>query len=245
MRVFPGNRLQILHLQVFDQDAAQGVGVGQLIAGRVDLEEVGIALIELIAEGVFADKDKGIQRWRVGILFGAQIPGEVVGRHLSVEHLHPAFIALFIGQFIGIGVVVDVELLEVVRWTEAAVADLAAQSNRQSRTRFVVGIAHGRFVDDFKLRQLAIDGPRAAWRRCQIAVAQHIFKIEAEVFGGEGFAVRPFMPFAQMNGEGGLVVGDVEGLGDVGNDGLQVSINRQQLLQTHLQHIPAAASRIG
>ena len=66
MAVFAGDAFEILDLQVFNQDAAQAVGVGQLIASCIDLEEVGVALVVLVAEGIFAGTKTKV--FRVGAI---------------------------------------------------------------------------------------------------------------------------------------------------------------------------------
>ena len=67
---FAGDSLQVLHFEVLDEDAAQAIGIGQLVAGCIHLVEIGIALEILVAEAVFAGEDVGIQRRRVGIGVG-------------------------------------------------------------------------------------------------------------------------------------------------------------------------------
>ena len=79
----------------------------------------------------------------------------------------------------------------------------------------------------------------------QIRVAEDVLEVEAEVFGGEGFAVGPSVAFAQVEGEGGLIVRYFIGAGDIGDDAGQIGVDREQLLQAHLQDVPATASRVG
>ena len=97
---------------------------------------------------------------------------------------------------------------------------------------------------DFQLRELAIRAPGAFPTRRQRFVAQHVFQVEAKIFRREGLAIGPLMPFAQVDGVGGLVVAGLDALGDVGDDGRQVGIDGEQFLQARLERIPAAANGI-
>src|SRR3546814_11139427 len=63
-------------------------------------------------------------------------------------------------------------------------------------------IAHRRLVDHLEGRQLVVE-PQGNFRADgkELLVGGDVFPEVAEVLGGEGMAVRPAMPLAQLQGE--------------------------------------------
>ena len=101
MAEFAGDGFQVLHFQVLDEDAPQAIGIGQLVAGGIDLVEVGVALEVFVAEAILADEDKGIQGRRIGVGIGGGRAGIQVGAQAGVDQLRPVLVALFGGQLVG------------------------------------------------------------------------------------------------------------------------------------------------
>ena len=63
-----------------------------------------------------------------------------------------------------------------------------------------------------------------------LLVVEDVIEPEAEVFGGEGLAIGPAVPLAQVDGQLRLVLAQLVAAGDVGDDALQVSVDGEEFL---------------
>jgi hypothetical protein len=135
-----------------------------------------------------------------------------------------------------LGRVLAVELLEVVRRPEQEERRGARLAFDKIGVGLVPAVADRPLVDDLDLRRLAVDEEfDGRTGRRQFAVVGDILPEEAEVVGGEGVAIRPFVAGAQLQGELATLL-DFVALEDVGvqlelvvvDDEAGVAVDRHQ-----------------
>ncbi len=207
------------------------VEIGQLVAGRVDADVVGIA-----PQGehrIARPRDRRPRRH--GRAFGVLRRGVLVG-----EQLGPGLEARRLCRLVDVllGGVRRVELLEVVRRQEhregAVGAVLVGDGGEEQGRRRGVGEAHRGVVDLLDLGGRAVgvlDPARQAGR--QLLVQEHVVVPEQDVGGGEGLAVRPLRALAQLD-RPGLEVG--RGLGAFGDLGLDLGAVGREAEQRVVDH---------
>ena len=147
----------------------------------------------------------GVQRRTVRILeegIVVEEPG------LALEQRDPALEARGLGQLIGLRIVLDVELFEIVLGAAGHLVLLGPGEllHEESIGR---GEDHleGLLVHHFELGQLSVGGPPGIAALVGVGIAQIGIVPELHVGGGEGLAVRPFMALAQNEGIfGGVVI---------------------------------------
>ena len=81
----------------------------------------------------------------------AVLAGGAVGAEAGVDELHPIVIACLGGELVGVRVVIDMELPEIVGRAVAAVARVAGHAHDHGGVRDGKGIAQGGLVDDLQL----------------------------------------------------------------------------------------------
>ena len=132
-------RLQQQDLGIGDHLVDDAVEIGELRAFGVDLEIVGVADRDRLL-GVLSGRDlehPGVERRPVRVLEERVVVQEA---DLALEQRDPALQALLLGELVGVRVVADVELLEVVlgrarRSGPAAPRRAAARRSRSARGR--------------------------------------------------------------------------------------------------------------
>ncbi|MCY4482763.1 MAG: hypothetical protein OXC12_07810 [Spirochaetaceae bacterium] len=190
------------------------VDVGKLVAGRIHLPVVGVAL------------HHG--------LFGRVVLGQLVGGVGGDIGVDRAVLALEVLPGLAAGVV-RVELLEVVRRGEQRAvlgAGGAVQHVQEPRVGAGELEADGVVVDLYHLHRLAVHLVTGRHRGLEALVHLHLVPHEHDVVDTERFAVRPLDAFAQHHRDAGRVVIPLPALGDtgapavqaVGGDGAQVNI---------------------
>ena len=192
---FAGDDLQVVGLAV-DDLGLNVVHVGQLVAGRVHLPVVGVAHVALAGVGTLGE-DPGVLGGLLQVLLRA--PEEVV-----VERLVPGVETLFLGQCVGVGVVVDVPLLEVVEGVEylPTAAGRAGVLGEQRVVRLVGFEAYGVIVDLDRAFDLGDPVPGG-----DLVVPVRVLVHEHVVVGGHRVAVRPLGALAQVECHAHRVVG--------------------------------------
>ena len=185
-----------------DQDLVE---IGQLVAGGVDAPVVRVARPQLGVQAILGD-DPRIHARHADVVGGhhrrARAGSVTLGGALA-ERLRPALEAGFLGERVGVVVVVDVELRQVVLGVEGQVAQ---QHQLRDRERILPGEGNVVLVAHRQLRQLALPGDARAGAREHPVVGADRVQPEHEIVGVERLAIRPLLAGAQVDGEGMLVV---------------------------------------
>ena len=212
------------HLLVGEERRLHAVDVGQLIAGAVHREEVGVA----------GKEDGG----RVAPLldprrqFRARVPQGGRTGHARQQAGDPVVVAVLLGELLGVGVELGMELPHVVRRCEKPArlhfgpVQQQCQTVERDRSR---KRDHQRVVTvRLPTGELTPHREPAAAPGGNIEVRQNVVIHPHEVRGGERLAVRPLHPLAQMDGEHGLVVGDLVPLGAVRDGFVERGVGPEQ-----------------
>ena len=200
-----GDDAQLEHLLILEVADVQLVEVGKLVALGIDLAVVGIA----------------IQQHEVALLDGGRHP-RAEGRARRFEILQVNLLDLgdhLARCLVALGVA-GMELLEVVRGSRiqpGAREQLLVADERLRRAHH-----DGVVVHHFELQQLPAH-LELARRHLQLGDVGTLFDEQVDVVDGEhhvggrhGRAVRPLQAGPQVDGEGLVVVADVEALGEIG-----------------------------
>ncbi len=238
-------RLQQLHLGIRRQSPAPLADIGELVAGGIDLEVVGVAHE---CEALFADKrfgwDPGVHQRTVGIVvLGVVTVGADTGFPPEAEVALARF-----GHHLrdAIGVVVGIELLEVV---PCELGDPDAIRGRQVLQEQPVGRtpreAEGQVVDHVQGRQFALDVEVAAGAAGVDVLSRFdLFPPKRDIGGGKGMTVTPLQALPQVEGIGGGIVVDLPALGDVGNDFATIGAPTNEVFIAELTELRQAATPI-
>ncbi len=209
-----GAGLEGLYLFVTGDHGLDTIDIGQLVAGGVDLMEVGVAHNDgaVAGEGFVLPGPEG-----------RTVDAEVIRRSVvEVEGLHPGLKSLFLSQLLGIGVVVDVPLLQPVLGHDDVVVGghaRATQVVHDDRVGHAEADFNHRVTDfgeDCRFTSGAPDRPRPG--RGEVFIHCDIFPGEHDVVGRERLAIRPLMALTQFDGQGFVVIGEVVVFGDVHED---------------------------
>ena len=227
------------HLLVGEEDRPEGVDVGQLVARRVDREEVGVAHAELAGRVTALQHPRGQLRLHVRLRRRR--------RDAGVEVSDPVFEPLLLGHLLSLLVEVGVELLGVVHRrvdvTLPSAVEVQQRSQEGRRQRRREGHAQRVVVHRLPLGQLAVQRPADALAG-NIRILPHVVEYPHEVGGGERHAVRPLHAFAQVEGEHGAVVGQFVPLGAVRDDLVQGRVGAEQERLGAAEHV-AVVGRTG
>ena len=242
---FAVHDLQVLDFLVADIGLDDFRNVGQLIAGRIHHVEIGVGDQFAAFRGFFHD-DVAFQGWHHGTADPGGFLAILQERRWDVLPVRTAVVevdgfgaigkAQLLRLLVGIGIVFGHELgKEMPGLERLAVIDGEAVQN--ARRRHGEGEFDSRRVDGFHICRLAGEQPAVRGLFIDIRIEDHVVVPEHHVFGGERLAVRPFVAFAQGDGQFGVIVVPGPGLGDVRHHGLQVvgvadeidMANRQQV----------------
>ncbi len=201
-------------LDVGDDVVADLVDVGQLAAFFIHFVVVGVALehrVVGVGDGLLADPREEGRQVRV-------LPHEVPEVAQGGEAGDPAVVALGDRLVVGRGVVVDVELLEVVAGVEgeALPGGAAGHVLFEQRLGAVEAEDEGVVVDDLEFAGLAVGAEQFGRDALgDVGVEVDVVVGELDVGGGQGLAVGPPDALAERDGElRGVRVG-LEGRGEV------------------------------
>ena len=189
-----GHDLQVIGLGVDDLPHHR-IDVGQLVARRVDHHVVGVALHHL-AHGVGGGEHPRMNARLGEVLLG--IP-PVVG----AERVRPGVESLLLRQSLGVGVVVDMPLLQVVGGLDAdpAAAGGSGEGGDDVGHRIVPGDREAVFADPLRvLHRRAHEVPHL-----DLLLQVHVLEGEDEVLGIDRIAVRPAHAGPHVQGEAGEV----------------------------------------
>ena len=119
---------------------------------------------------------------------------------LTSKQRNPAFIPALLRQFVGFGIIPDMELLEVMRRRFCQLILVGPCKTLRKKT---IGRsednAEGRFIDNLYCRNFTVGLPiTLAFGRWGLGVLKNVFIPKTDVFSRIGFAIRPFMPLAQV-----------------------------------------------
>ncbi len=236
-------RSEQIDLGILAQRPCVGIEIGELLAGGIDLEVVGIANErEALLVRIGFGRDPGHDRGTVGIVelgsvvIGSDIgtpPGGVVGFAVFFHHLRHA-----------LGIEVDVELGDIVLGEHH---DALAIGGGKLLEQQAVGLGPAHFhcvvVDDRQGHGLAIDHEDIARTAgVDLFVGLDVFPPIADIVGGEVLTIRPFHAFAQIEGVGGGVFRDVPTFGNAGNDFGAIDTPAHQRLVAVMAHLGNAAT---
>jgi hypothetical protein len=198
------------------------VDVGQLLAGGIDLEVVGVG-----------DEDAalGVGRQLQDVALQGRPRDGVGGQRLRVlplvpdlvEALGPAFRACRLRLLVGLRIVFDVigrvVVLGCERLEERSAGGQEVQQARVGRREFQL---EGEVVDLRDLDRLAADHPFGGHVFLDVLVLDDVVEIEHDVIAGEGCAVGPFVALAEMECDLRELRIPFPGLGDVRHDRVQI-----------------------
>ncbi len=187
------------------------VDIGKLVAVGIDAVEIGIALEDEPRGRRRRDVDPGIERRQFRIFRAALALLAGVQRGPAID----LFLRDLCVKCCLVGIF-GMELLHVVGRPVDIDRRGRRQRRQECRVRLRPGILDRQLVDDLEFRFLAIDHHlgRNAFA-AQFGVLDHVLPEIAEVLGGEGMAVGPFVPLADVQREF-LVVDDIDRLEEVG-----------------------------
>lgn len=224
-------------LGIGDHLVDHAVEIGELRALGVDLPVVGIARRQR-PFGVLARGDlelPGVQGRALGVLV---VDVVLADAGFAQEEGDPGFEAVLAGERVGVGVVLLVEGLEVMRrGADRLVLVGPGEALEEKPVRLLEGDAEGLLVQHLELAPLAAGGPEALPGGLRhLRVHEDVLGPEADVLGGEGRAVRPFHPLAELEGIDPAAIADLEGFRDVGLDGRPVGGEADQRLVALIAH---------
>ena len=198
--------LEVVHL-LLHHGRDDAVDVGKLVPGGVHAQVVGVALEYAHGGGNLGEAPRLNDRQ---LDVGRRLPEEVIG-----ERLLPGFVPLLLGNLVGLVVVVDVPLGEVVlRLQHLPVAAVpGGQLDHHLRVRGVELQAHGQVVDPH-----GVLDERAGLVGHDLGVEVHGDELEHHVVGSDGVAVGPLVPLAQADRHRGIVRCHPHRFGHVGKN---------------------------
>ena len=224
------------HLGIGHHLVDHAVEIGQLRTLGVDLEIVGIAGGDRQL-GAFAGRrieHPGIERGPPGVLEEGVV---VLKADLALEQGDPALHALLARQGVGIGIVADVELLEIVLGTAGELVLLGpGQLLQEEAVRGGEGDLEGLLVDHLEPARLAVGVPEALAAEAGLGIGEIGIVPELDVGGGIGMAVGPFVPLAQPQRVFGGVGVDLVALGHVLDHARPFGIEAHQRLVALVAH---------
>ena len=229
----PGHDLEIDRL-LAGEIVDDGVNVGELIAGRVDLVVVGIPLVQPVGGGELLHEPRQYHRF-------FEI-AERVDLHVGVERVHPGIVALLLGQLVGVVIVVDVVLRQVLARgkREPVTPRPVRKEDRQRGQRLIALVAHRAVID---LDDAIHDGGRrAAAPEADLFDPVDRFPPKQDVVRGERVAVGPLEPFPEGEQHAAVVLGQLETGRYVGHD-LAVVGELQEERRTVLRAVAQVAPR--
>ena len=215
---FTGENLQRQHLRILGRGLANVVDVGELIARRVDLEIVGVALEQVFAG---ADNLAHLPRVHYRELQGLHhthhvgaVPAHQAGPGFQHE-ARPLVVAeaLFLHDRNDVFdvVVVAMELLQVVgrlHGPSHATATVGMENHLQQPVRRREVEAEGVIVHRLELGRLIPAHQPHRVVGVEFLVLHDVLEEEPDILGGDPFPVRPLQAAPQREGPGGAVVAD-------------------------------------
>ena len=211
-RQLAGDHLQVEGLGVGHRLHPEAVDVGELVAGRVDGEVIGIAHMEHVGGGDLLVVP-GLDARGVQVLD----PEVAAAAALLPHRLHPVVVAFLLGQGVGVLVVLGVILGKVVLGIGVGVpAAPELVPARQRRERIAVVEPHREVVHLLGVRHRPPAVAPPAGRK--LFEEQEVLEREHHVIRGVGVAVGPLHAAPQVHGHGLLVLGHLPALVDVGHD---------------------------
>ena len=228
-----GDGLEQQRLLVLGEHPLHAVDVGELIAGGVDHEVVGVALHDLHRFGDRVLRNPRQQDRAVG-----HPPGIQVAAHLGVEEVHPSVVALGLhGGFdvlhLGVG---GMELLQVVLG-QIVVGPPPGQVLDEHPERLVERHLEGVVIDLRGYAGNPVDQHAGRGARGEVGVQRHVLEVEHQVVGGERGAVAPLHSLAQVQREGHAVRADVPALDEPREQPRHVRGVRDQELVAPVHHV--------
>lgn len=203
-------------LLVLEEVVNEPINVRQLTAFAVHLEVVGIALKHhpwAVAGGVAGKPPMQARKL------------DVVPRIAALpEQLDPVGDPDFGDQFVDVGVVVGMELLEVMPGHEVKALVVRREPLKEKTIRPLEDEPHLVVVDLFHDYRLAARGEIFGRSGSQVGVPEDRVVPEHDVVGGELHPIGPFQPAPEREGVRHTVVDDIEGLRDVRDDLLPVRV---------------------
>ncbi len=175
--------------------------------------------------------------------------------HLGAHHGRPVGKAELGGERVDVGVVLGVELLEVVgRQAGRAIALGAGEADDEGARGLREGDLEGHVIDLFELGRhgLAVDGHAEvrgqtaepaieALARVEVLVEGDVLEPEQDVVDGVGLAVGPLQALAQVQHIFGGIGVDVVALGEAGHGLLVVVEAIEQLGADEIEQRPVIA----
>ena len=198
----PRDDLERIGLRV-DDGRDDPVDVGQLLTGGIDDVEVRIALEDLVRGGELLVLP-GVQRGAIHVLGREEIG-------MVVQGLVPGVVAFLLGLRVGVFVVLDVPLLQIMLGSPVHPVGGAIVDHVEQQIGIgLVEFEHHRVVVDCpQPGDLTSDSPGL-----DLLVLVHVVVLEHEVGRRELIAVGPLQPFPQVQGEAQVVIGGVISGGD-------------------------------
>jgi len=174
--------------------------VGQLLAFRVHRMIVGVGLPGRCLRAV-AGAHPALEARTLRVL------AAVV---LVAQQLIPKVIAIGLGQVVSLVVVLDVELLQIVRGHPLLVVPptvpVGHVHQHERRLRLGKGQLEGIVVDHVQLHELAAPAEVDRRQRRDLFVLQHVLIEEQEIRRGQRLPIRPLDALADVRRDGGKVL---------------------------------------
>ena len=208
---FARHHLQFQSLGVTDQGSDDAVYVRQLVARGVDRVVVGIPDESPVGGSNGIQCPRGNHRQpRVRLL-------RTVG---LVKHvgLRPAVIAFLFCDRVGLGVVLQVPVLQIFAWLEECALPTVVVGKGEDRggIRIRKPDAQGSVVNLLELRELASRRPLCGFGRCKLIVQDLVLPPEEYVLKGKRRAVGPLEALPEVKGDSLAVCRELVTLGQVG-----------------------------
>ncbi len=226
------------------------VDIGELPSGAVDAMEIGVALEDEAIGGRPRLEHPGLERGKVGVVVAIGVVEPVVERHPV------ALLALLdeLRELVLVGVF-RMELLQVMRRLVEIERAWPGERRQEQRVGVRPAVADCQRVGELDTRLLAF------WQQLthqpggrEFGIERDVFVPVAEILRGEGFAIRPFMAFSEMEGEDPILV-DIDGFGEIGGEGqvrrvadeagIAVHHHEPRILGARHQHAQVAARPSG